>query len=136
MSQIGYGAVLSIDTAGGSSYSALVDVADIDLPDAEANMVPKKTFDQSTRWIAKLPALVDAKQIMFTVHDAGTVYGTYRTLIAAGTRITAKFTWAVGTKNLTFGAYVKGLSPITKIEEIDVCKITLEIDGAITYAAS
>ncbi len=133
---IGFGAAMSVDVADGSSYAALTDLIDIELPEAMVTIVQKKTFDAATRWIAKVPALVDGKQIAATALDDGSLYGTYRTLAITPTRVAWKFTWSGGTKNITGHAYVANVQPGTKIEELDTTKITLEVDGAITYATN
>lgn len=135
-----FGAILSWDPAGGTAFSAVGQVKDIDVPSYERGDIDVTDHDSTSGFKEFLPGLTDPGELAFVLgwdpHDADHVTGAGTGLIgdfvSTGCTLPA---WKVrlvtcnGTADWTFNGYVKTFAGHAPVEGELTADVTVKISG-------
>jgi len=142
-----FGAALSVDYAGGTTYTAIGQVQDISGPNITRGTVDVTDHDSTSGYREYLAGLPDAGDLTFSIgwSPVDAAHGT-----AAGTGILSDFldeqctmtTWQLsmnictGTAIWTFDGFLTGFSPSYPVEGQNTAAVSVKISGVPTLTMS
>jgi hypothetical protein len=134
--QVALGTVISVDTAGGTSYTTITLAMDATPPSRKWVAIDQTALSDTLATNA--PGIEDHSQYMFTQywHPTDTMHATLDTAAAAKTTCAWKITYPFGTPILdTFSGWISALEPATLQKDGMITrKVTVERTTAITRA--
>lgn len=142
---LGYGCLLSVDTAGGASYTDIAGIVDIDWS-ASRDSVDATNQDSSGMVREKRPGLIDNGSVSFNVHfffDNTTQKNVLRTLFERDVTIDQNrgkfkltfFTSDGGNETAIFTGHPTNRDITLPLEELQEVSVDIEISGQVAWSS-
>ena len=134
-----YGATIGSDVSGGSSYTDLAGVIDIEGPSLEATITDVSDLASANAAKEKLAGMIDGGEVTLTLHADDTEYNTVRGWLAGRTQRAFQIEWsqlateATSAPNIQFEAIIQSLGNSIPEDDKITFSVTLAVTGLPTF---